>query len=403
MNAKTVRFRTRNIALGVSLLALGHCVSLFAAPVVENDSRSAAAVKPFIPVTTSAVIPLVNWTAPQFFGPDGVTSSMAIALVGSAGKVNTKSDLGLSILRPITPCRLVDTRGAFNPVYGGPAFTSGEFRTYRTVGNCGVPARDASDPLNLVRVKAVSIAITTLPTVHSGDVEAVPHGVPLGNTVDMVAQAGEWNSVSAVVPVDQNGDFDLQVRFMPGDQIHLAIDINGYYGDTSNANAGDFYSIRGSYAIDGGLFYSQNASKIGAAIRAFNSDPTLGSAGGDVRLAQGANAIDIAAGQIRVRNAGNNTGTAAFIHQITAQTLCPDTRYTRLEESNVFGANASAGQILFVQEATHTGAADTSTPKLIRATFMSGGCNGAVQSSWFLFTNGAFAVGETYNVLLINP
>jgi hypothetical protein len=34
---------------------------------------------------------------------------------------------------------------------------------------------------------------------------------------------------------------------------------------------------------------------------------------------------------------------------------------------------------------------------------MSSGCNGAVQGSWFLFTNGAFAVGETYNVLVINP
>jgi len=347
----------------------------------QNASERSAAAMPLIPI--------VNWTVPQFFGaPDGVTTSMATSFAAAAGKVNAKNDLGMSVFKPIQPCRLVDTRGLFSPVYAGGPFASGEVRTYRTQGNCGLP-------VGTNRIKAASIAITTLPSSASGDVETVPHGTALGNTVDMVVQANQWNSVSKTVRVDANGDFDMQLRFTFGD---LAIDINGYFSDVNIANPGDFYSVRGTYISDGGLFYSENSSPLGAAIRAFNSG-----SGADVALAQGANALDIAAGQIRVRNAGNNTPTPAFIHQVTVGNLCSDTRYTRLDETHLSGSNPpSAGQMLFVQEAAHTGAVDVTVPKLIRAVFTSGICSGA-PNSWFLFTNGTFAVGETYNVLLISP
>jgi hypothetical protein len=291
----------------------------------------------------------------------------------------------MSVFKALAPCRLVDTRGLYSPVYGsGGPFATNEIRTYGVQGNCGIP-------FGANRVKAVSIAITTLPSDVSGDIETVAHGAPLGNTVDMVVQTPLWNSVSKIVRVDANGEFDMQVRYTHG---HLAIDINGYFADTIT---GDFYSVNGDYGSDGGLFYSQNSNAVGAAVRAYN--PALGS---DVRLAQGANALDIASGQIRVRGAGNNTSTPAFIHQVSAQNLCPDTHYTRLEESHVFPA--LAGQLLFVQEAAHTGSVDTSVPKLIRAVFItSGTCNTLVQNSWFLYTNGAFALGETYNVLVISP
>ncbi len=335
-------------------------------------------------------IPLVNWSAPQFFGGGtGITTSMSLPRVLANGKVNTKNDLGMSVFVAIAPCRLVDTRNAFSPAIltpGATPFAAGETRTYRTQGNCGLPVGTS-------RIFAVSLAITTLPAANSGDIETVPHGATLGGTVDMVVQANQWNSVSKVVRVDTNGDFDTQVRITSG---HLAIDINGYYADVSNAQPGDFYSVRGNYQVDGGLFFSQNESSIGAAIRAFNNG-----SGSDVALAQANNAIDILAGQIRVREAGNNTSTPAYIHQISAGSLCPDTRYTRLNQAHVSGANASAGQILFVQEASHGGTNET-TPKLLRAVFAANICNTAA-GSWYLFTNGAFAVGETYNVLVINP
>jgi len=333
-------------------------------------------------------IPIVNWSVPQFFGStSGVTSTMAIPQAVAAGKVNPKIGLGMSAFVALTPCRLVDTRNAFNPAIitpGAAPFAAGQTRTYGTQGNCGIP-------FGTNRVFAVSIAITTLPAPASGDIETVPHGATLGGTADMVVQANEWNSVSKIVRVDANGEFDLQVRTTSG---HLAIDINGYY---ARANPGDFFSVIGTYGIDhGGLFYVENTSPISAAIRGYNSG-----AGADVMLASGNNAIDIGAGQIRVRDAGNNTSTPAYIHQIDAGNLCVDTRYTRLNQPHVSGANASAGQILFVQEAAHAGVNET-TPKLIRAVFATNICATAA-GSWYLFSNTAFAVGETYNVLVINP
>lgn len=342
-------------------------------------------------------IPLVDWNVPQFLGgPSGIVTSFQSAGEGASTKTPTlKLDLGMSVFTAIAPCRLVDTRGLFSPVYAGGPFAAGEIRTYKAAGNCGLPVGSN-------RIKAVSIAITTLPASASGDVETVPHGTPLGNTVDMVAQANQWNSVSKIVRVDPTGSFDMQIRFFSDD---LAIDINGYYADVSQTNTSDFYSLRGKYAVDGGLFYNENSSAIGAALRAFNSDPTLGSSAGDVRLAQGSNAIDIAGGQIRMRNAGVGTDTPAFIHQVSAGNLCTNTQYTRLDETHLSAPNSSANQMLFVQEAAHTGSPNESTPKQIRTVFLSSSnCNGtALSNSWYLFSDTPFSSGETYNVFVVNP
>jgi hypothetical protein len=356
-------------------------------PVLANEAAS----------TPAYDIPLIDWSVPQFLdGTSGVTSSMGSNLAVAPKSPMLKLDLGMSVFTAVQPCRLVDTRGLFSPVYAGGPFTAGQIRTYQAAGHCGLPVGSN-------RIKAISIAITTLPSNISGDVETVPHGTALGGTVDMVAQANQWNSVSKIVRVDSTGSFDMQLRFTSGD---LAIDINGYYADVSSTNTSDFYSIRGKYAVDGGLLYSENSSALGGAIRAFNSDPTLGAAAGDVRLAQGTNAIDIGGGQIRVRNAGVGTSTPAFIHQVADANLCTDPRYTHLNETNLSPPDSSANQMLFVQEAAHSGTSNTTAPKGIRTVYLTSfSCDGtnALSNSWYLFSDIAFANGETYNVLLINP
>ncbi len=382
-----------SIAL-VATLALASNAAFGAGALASNEDHA-------VPQGAEAVhaydIPLVDWSVPQFLGGSpGVVNSMGTMGVTAKAPVE-KLDLGMSVFTAITPCRLVDTRGAFSPVYAGGPFAINEIRTYQAAGNCGLPVGSN-------RIKAISIAITTLPASASGDVETVPHGSPLGNTVDMVAQANQWNSVSKIVRVDSSGSFDMQIRSFSD---NVAIDINGYYADVSQTN-NDFYSIRGKYAVDGGLFYSENSSAVGAAVRAFNSDPALNtdSAGaGDVRLAQGHNAIDIAGGQIRVR-AGVGIAPPAFIHQVAAANLCTDTHYALLDEANVSPPNSQANQMLFVQEAAHSGSADLSAPKNIRTVFLSSfSCDGSttLTNSWYLFTDTAFASGQTYNVLLINP
>ena len=387
--------RLSQIALFTSILLASNAL-LAATGLPTTEDRGHPVLAHEAASTPAYDIPLVDWSVPQFLGgTSGVMSSMGSDLAAVPKSPALKLDLGMSVFTAVQPCRLVDTRGLFSPVYAGGPFTAGEIRTYQAAGHCGLPVGSN-------RIKAISIAITTLPSSISGNVETVPHGTALGGTVDMVAQAGQWNSVSKIVRVDSTGSFDMQLRFTSGD---LAIDINGYYADVSATNTSDFYSIRGKYAVDGGLLYSENSSAIGGAIRAFNSDPTLGAAAGDVRLAQGTNAIDIGGGQIRVRNAGIGTSTPAFIHQVATANLCTDTRYTHLDETHVSPPNASANQMLWVQEAAHSGAAVTTAPKAIRTVFLSSfNCNGTtLLDSWYLFSDTLFALGETYNVLLINP
>jgi hypothetical protein len=384
---------TPSIAL-VATIALASNAGFAATLLPSSEDR----YRPQSAATAPAYdIPLLDWSVPQFLGgSSGIVTSLGSDTPGTNAKSPVlKLDLGMSAFTAVTPCRLVDTRGFFSPVYAGGPFAAGDIRTYQAAGNCGLPVGSN-------RIKAVSIAITTLPASNntSGDVETVPHGSPLGGTVDMVVQAGQWNSVSKIVRVDSTGSFDMQLRFTAGD---LAIDINGYYADVSQTNTSDFYSVRGKYAVDGGLFYSENSAAVGAAIRAFNSDPT---GGGDVHLAQGSNAIDIAGGQIRVRNAGIGTSTPAFIHQVAAANLCTDNRYTRLNEAHVSAPNSSANQMLFVQEGEHSGTTTGNAPKRIRAVFLaSSNCDGTntLSNAWYLFSDTAFTNGETYNVLLINP
>lgn len=329
--------------------------------------------------------PLENWAAPQFFNaPNGAFSSDGS--FGIKAGADLKAARTLSTFIPVAPCRLVDTRGAFNPVYGGPAFTANEIRNYVAVGHCGIPA-------GANRVQAVSVAVTTLPTPASGDVEVIATGATLGGTVLMVMQAGLWNSATTATGVDASGSFQVQIRSTAA---NMALDVNGYYAQMDPSNTTDFFSIVGNYNLDGGLLDITEQGVVGGALRA------VGGGGADVRLAQGANAIDVAAGGLRVRGAGVNSSTLAFIHQTGATNICADAHLTRIENTQTFSATANlSGLLLFVQQ---RGGATT---KPVAAVYQTGTtCAGGSASGngWFLFNNATtFGDGETYNIMVITP
>ena len=246
-------------------------------------------------------VPMVNWSAPQFFNPEaGVSSNMPGF---ASGGISAKAAFALPAFIPITPCRLVDTRGVFSPVYAGGAFAANEVRVYRAAGNCGVVSGNS-------RVKAVSLAVTTVPTPASGDIEVVSESATLGSTVVMVIQAGQWNSATTITAVDNEGDLKVQLRGTTG---HVVIDINGYFAST-NALNDDYISIIGSYTPGGGLLYVQNTSSTGAAI---NAQGTASS----TLLALGPDAI-VANGGLRVQGAGVNTDDFAYVHRVTAANSC---------------------------------------------------------------------------------
>ena len=318
------------------------------------------------PPVTAINPPLVNWVAPQFFNaPRGAFSSDGSF---SSKSSMTKAARTLATFIPVAPCRLVDTRGLFNPVYTGfglgdpgqpyPAqhnpFADHEVRVYNaaavnpfTSKSCGIPAGNN-------RIVAVSVAVTTMPTAASGDVEVIANGQALGGTVLMVVQQNIWNSATTATPVDNSGNFQVQVRNMSAD---MAIDVNGYYAQMDSNNTTDFFSILGNFNSDGGLLNVDETGIIGAAIRAVSGG------GADVRLAQGFNAIDVVTGRLRVRGAGVNTDTIAFVHQTSTGSsgnVCDatqeptlDAHYTRIENPQTFDGTGTAdlsGVMVFAQQ-----------------------------------------------------
>jgi Chaperone of endosialidase len=122
-----------------------------------------------------------------------------------------------SVYTPIVPCRLLDTRGVFSPVYAGGAYAPAEVRTYQTTGVCGVPAGAIG----------ALIQITTILPSAQGDIELLPQGATFGNTVAMVFQASVYSSVSLATRLNAtNGQFSTQMRGPGG---NVAMDITGYF------------------------------------------------------------------------------------------------------------------------------------------------------------------------------
>jgi hypothetical protein len=373
------------MALATSAMAAG------ITPVAEVRSQaspSAAVMNP----------PLENWVAPQFYNaPVGAISSDGS--FGAKGTTMAKTARTLATFIPVAPCRLVDTRGSFNPVYGsGGPFAPNEVRVYQAAGNCGIPAGSN-------RILAVSVAVTTLPTAASGDVEVIANNATLGGTVLMVIQAGLWNSATTATGVDASGNFKVQIRQTSA---NMALDVNGYYAQMDPSNTGDFYSILGNFDSDGGLLNVNETGAIGAAIRGVNPSS-------DVRLAQGENAIDVVSGGLRVRGAGVNTDTLAAVHQVSALNLCDgsggglDSHYTLLNNPQTFSAVGAdlSGMVLFAQQRGDATSVPAVTAKPVSVAYRTGvRCTASfpLVNGWFLY-NGAtvFATGESYNLMVIKP
>jgi len=390
--------RSNKLLSGFKLAAAVFGASFAVAALGATDpsvSASAATTfaEPVAPVASGPDIPIVNWTAPQYYGmPKGISSSDPAAF-GPPG-LRHKAVLNVSTFIPITPCRLVDTRGVFSPVYAGGPFTAGETRVYRAAGNCGIPAGSN-------RLQAVSLAVTTPPTAASGDIEVISNAATLGNTVVMVIQAGQWNSATTVTAVDANGDFKVQLRSTPG---NVVIDINGYYASTSTTNTTDFLSITGTYSAGGGMLYVSNLTTDpnSAAVHAQGASTGL-------YLATPTYAISVYGGGFQVDGAGVNTNTFTFVHQVTAANLCPNTQFTVLQNTQTTGA-ANQNSLLQV---TQTGGVGGTTPPSagnsqralpVAANYLNGACNDVAPSlRWFLFTPTAFAVGDRFIVTVFKP
>lgn len=118
----------------------------------------------------------------------------------------------------ITPCRIVDTRGANGP-YGGPILTAGASRDFDLDnGPCaGIPSTVAAYSLNITATQAVG----------AGFIIIWPQGLsqPVVSTLNYLA--GETIANAAIVSAGTNGGVSVVAGVS---NTHVIIDINGYFG-----------------------------------------------------------------------------------------------------------------------------------------------------------------------------
>ena len=160
---------------------------------------------------------------------------------------DTASDV---VYTPVTPCRLVETRGTFAAVYQGNGtashtpvpFASNEIRTYAVQGGNAVCLTQL--PASLAP-SAVQLQVFGIPTTAaSGDVEILPQGATFGSTATMVYVASlNFNTVSTAAKINTaNKQISVQVR---GGGAHLAIDVVGYFAAPAG-NGGKFFRQGGN-------------------------------------------------------------------------------------------------------------------------------------------------------------
>ena len=139
------------------------------------------------------------------------------------------------VYTPVTPCRLVETRGWFAAVYqgdGSPShlpypFAANEIRNYTATGANGVCLSQL--PAGLAP-SALQLQVFAMPTTttSSGDVEVLAQGATFGRSATLVFLGDNaYTSASTAAPVNlANNQIAVQVR---GGSANLAIDVVGYF------------------------------------------------------------------------------------------------------------------------------------------------------------------------------
>jgi hypothetical protein len=128
---------------------------------------------------------------------------------------------------PVTPCRVVDTRGGA-PFTGG-AFLPSESRDYQ-FSAAGAPCNGIP-----ATAQALSLNITVTQTAGPGFISAYPRNGapnPLVSTVNYVA--GQSIANAAIVATDSSGFITLLCGVSG---THVIVDVNGYYAEGTDGRA----------------------------------------------------------------------------------------------------------------------------------------------------------------------
>jgi hypothetical protein len=291
-------------------------------------------------------------------------------------------------------CRLIDTRGlaAAIAVAGpiGPGIKGQGTSTFiNSAGACGIPNN------GLVAGISLSFHVWNHTTTNGGyisflqqDVSTVPTP-PTVNAVFNDVPGTVWTAGTANVSIpDDSGNFKI---FIANSSVDVIVDVNGYYQDLDNLDVGaQELNISGTTA--GTLFELDNLGS-GSALAAsnFSTGP----------------AFTIFSGYMRANGAGIGTPTVAFIHRVTASSLCGGDDTYSVIDNLLLNSDPGAIAVLTPRfNPTSDPSAvqpSTATPMIeYRATNT---CSNSISAArWFLHTPGTSLVTDSYyNVIVIKP
>ena len=206
----------------------------------------------------------------------GVAAALGAAVVTSVGLVQSVGATGTgvaSVLVPITPCRLIDTRtGADHvgtratPIGAGEAAT---FAVWGTNGNCTIPTTATGIASNATAVNPTSASYVT---VYPADANPRP-------------TASNLNVVAGAPPTPNQVTVGLSVTgaigiYNNGGTVDLVVDIVGYYqastggsGSTGPQGPQGPAGITGTSGVDGAPGPTCPASGCSLVLTAWNSIP----------------------------------------------------------------------------------------------------------------------------------
>ena len=117
----------------------------------------------------------------------------------------------------VTPCRLLDTRGAAGP-WGGPALAALTDRAFTAAGRCGIPAT--------ARALSVNATVTSATAPGYIELHAGGTGTPPVSTLNY--RAGQTRANNSVVLIGPAGDFRI-ASGQPSGSVQVIVDVNGYF------------------------------------------------------------------------------------------------------------------------------------------------------------------------------
>ena len=163
-------------------------------------------------------------------------SNATDAIIDINGYFAPASTSGSMSFYSVTPCRVVDTRGA-NGLFGGPFLAGDYIRSFAIPSSsCGVPAA----------AQAYSLNITVVPHTPLGYLSVWPAGQnqPLVSTLNSLD--GTIVANAAIVPAGTGGAINVYTT----NDTDLIIDINGYFAAPGSAGALSLYTLTPCRVVD---------------------------------------------------------------------------------------------------------------------------------------------------------